>query len=254
MVELGLIGYPLGHSFSKQYFTDKFEKLNIEGEYNLFPLTNINELMSLLKEQPQLSGFNVTIPYKQQILKYIDKKSDDVKDIGATNTVKIHRGDSGILLAAYNTDWKAFSDSLTALMQIHNIKAPLRNAIILGTGGASKAVCYALRKTGCNVLFVSRNANQKRSDVLKYSELDEAIIKKADVIINTTPLGMWPDVKSCPDIPYNFISKDTICYDLVYNPDETEFMRMCKKHRAIVKNGLEMLHRQADLAYNIFLS
>lgn len=248
MMELGLIGWPLGHSQSPEYFDAKFRRLGIEGSYSLFPLEHIEELPELISDHPGLRGFNVTIPYKQAILPYLSRISPEAEAIGAVNTVSIERRDGVVVLSGYNTDCLGFRDSLEPLLDSRPDQP--RRALILGTGGASKAVAYGLTTLGIEYIFVSRNADEP--DRIGYSELTPAIMDTHRLIVNCTPLGMWPDVDGCPDIPWNLLPANAVCYDLVYNPAVTEFMRQGAVRGAAVKNGLEMLHRQADAAWDIW--
>lgn len=242
----GLIGYPLGHSFSANYFNSKFDREGIDNSYHLFPIKSISELPSLLKTNNQIEGLNVTIPYKEAVIPFLQVLSDDAAQIGAVNTIKIiHRHSmENPSLIGFNTDWKGFSISLYPLL-----KPSIDSALILGTGGASKAVKYALDKLGIKCVTVSR---YKSKGDLIYSELTKEIIDQNLLIVNTTPLGMIPDVDSAPPIPYKFLTDSHVCYDLIYNPEFTEFMRCAKLMGATVKNGLEMLHLQAELSWEIW--
>lgn len=239
----GLIGYPLGHSFSKSYFNEKFKFIGVNDTYELFPIQSIDRLPSIIKAN-KLKGFNVTIPYKQDILKYLTDIAEDAKDIGAVNVVKVKNVAGELELYGYNTDWLGFRDSLIPLLR-PDIKA----ALILGTGGASKAVAYALKRINIDYKTVSREISN--GDLI-YDNLSPEIIGKYKLIINATPLGTFPDTESCPNIPYQSITSSHICYDLVYNPEITEFLKRCANQGAIIKNGLEMLYRQADFAWEIW--
>lgn len=242
----GLIGYPLGHSFSAKYFAEKFLIEDIHETYKLFPIPRIDNLEGLIIENPDLRGLNVTIPYKKSVMDYLNSISEDAKAIGAVNVVKISRQEKDRMpyLSGYNTDWEGFSTSLRPLL-----RSNIKKALILGTGGASAAVAYALKRLGIEYAFVSRNA---KDDAIPYRLLDKDIISEHLLIVNTTPLGMYPDISSCPDIPYEFLTSSHICYDLVYNPEITEFMRKASLKGATVKNGLEMLFRQAELSWEIW--
>ncbi len=243
----GLIGFPLSHSFSKEYFQKKFKNHQIDEEYELFPIREINDICILLnKNIKKLRGLNVTIPYKESVLKYLTDIDSDAKAIGAVNVIKICEKDGIPVLIGYNTDWKGFLSSLLPLLNGKSIS----NALILGTGGASKAIAYALRKIGIKCSFVSRSID--KGDY-SYNNLDNKAIASHQLIVNTTPLGTFPNVSTCPDIPYEAISRNHICYDLVYNPEQTEFLRKCEANGATVKNGLEMLYNQADLAWEIWI-
>lgn len=242
----GLIGYPLGHSFSAKYFNEKFEREEIDNSYRLFPLQTIDELGKLLESYPSLQGLNITIPYKEKVIPFLNDISPDTKAIGAVNVIKINNANQGgiPILSGYNTDWKGFSLSMIPLLNKY-----VKSALVLGTGGASKAVCYALEQLGITPHLVSRSPS---SGEYTYKDLNGDIIKDNLLIVNTTPLGMSPNVDSCPVIPYHYLTDRHICYDLVYNPEETEFMKRSAQYGATVKNGLEMLHRQAELSWEIW--
>lgn len=240
MQTLGLIGYPLSHSFSKAYFTEKFEKENIdEHEYQLFPLATISEVKALLTKE-NLKGLNVTIPYKQQVIPFLDELDEEAAKVGAVNTIKIVDGKT----KGFNTDIYGFEYSLQPLLKSHHKKA-----LILGTGGAAKAVAYVLEKLNIAYIFVSRKPTEKQ---LAYSDIDEVILKEHTILINTTPLGMYPKIDACPTLPYQQLTDQHILYDLVYNPAETLFMTKGKAQKAVVKNGLDMLHLQAEKAWGIW--
>ncbi len=241
----GLIGYPLSHSFSKGYFAEKFQKEGIEGcLYDNYPIDNISLLPEIIKNNPELIGLNVTIPYKEKVLTYLDSISDEAKEIGAVNTIRIKRLNEQIILSGFNTDVYGFGESLKLLLEPHHT-----SALILGTGGASKAVKFALNKMEINFLQVSRT----RSDTsLAYEDLTREIIEAHKIIINTTPLGTFPKVEECPPLPYQYLSSKHLLYDLVYNPSVTAFLNHGLKHHCRIKNGLEMLHLQAEKAWEIW--
>ena len=241
----GLIGYPLGHSFSQRYFNQKFEAENIDAEYINFELPDIGDLMEVFAENPTLSGLNVTIPYKELVIPYMDDMDPTAAEIGAVNVIKITRDNSGdIRLKGYNSAFVGFTDSIAPMLQPWHKKA-----LILGTGGASKAVELALRNLGLLTQKVSRT---KRDNTITYSEITPEIMADYKVIVNTTPLGMYPHMNEAPDIPYGLLTPEHICYDLLYNPDVTLFMKKSAEHGAEVKNGLEMLLLQAFESYNIW--
>lgn len=241
----GLIGYPLTHSFSMRYFNNKFESENIDAEYVNFEIPDIGDLMEVISENPELSGLNVTIPYKEQIIPYMDEMDSEAALIGAVNVVKIIRGrNGGIRLKGYNSDAMGFQNSIAPL-----INDKRRKALILGTGGASKAVYRALVNLGVEHVFVSRHPERGE---LAYSDLTPEVMAEHRVIINCTPLGMYPAIDNCPDIPYNLLTSDHLCYDLIYNPDVTTFMKKAQANGAEVKNGLEMLLLQAFESWNIW--
>lgn len=246
MKRFGLIGFPLSHSFSKKYFTEKFDRERIKDcDYENFPIRNIGLLPRLLSDNENLVGLNVTIPYKQSVMSYLDELDKDVPYIGAVNTIKIERKGQQIHTRGYNTDVYGFSTSLKPFLKQHH-----RHALILGTGGASKAVAHALRGMGFTLSVVSRTP--KQADQLSYGQITTDMMAKSKVIVNTSPLGMYPDIDSFPDIPYQYLTPEHILYDLVYNPAETKFLAIGGKMGATVINGLEMLHLQAEKAWEIW--
>ena len=247
MEKYGLIGYPLGHSFSKNYFNQKFEAEKIDAQYVNFEIPSIKDFKDVIKDNPNLRGLNVTIPYKEQVIPYLDEIDESAKEIGAVNVIKFKKGLFGkTKLKGYNSDIIGFKESIsTILNETH------KKALILGTGGASKAVYHGLKQLGIEPTFVSRT---KKNDYLTYQELTPEIMATHTVIVNTTPLGMFPHVDECPDIPYDRVTSEHILYDLLYNPDETLFMSKGKERGATVKNGLEMLLLQAFAGWNIWNS
>ncbi len=237
----GLIGYPLSHSFSKKYFTEKFEKEGVAGcRYELFPLDSIEKLTALLEANPRLEGLNVTIPYKKQVVKYLHTSAIPA-GLEACNCIRIQDGK----LDGYNTDAPAFEKSLIPLLKSHHTKA-----LVLGNGGAAEAVLFVLKKLGIPFNVVSRTLH--KGSTLTYSDLDKRIIEESTIIINTTPLGMYPEVDACPDIPYQYISTDQLLYDLVYNPAKTLFLKKGEERGAAIKNGEEMLVLQAEESWHIW--
>jgi shikimate dehydrogenase len=248
----GLTGYPLSHSFSQRYFTEKFEREGYKNYYySMFPLDNISKLYNLLNKYPDLRGFNVTVPYKEQIIPFIDEMDSIAEKTGAVNTVRVIRNSNGISLKGYNTDVHGFSRSLEEWFASLDTELP-RQALILGAGGASKAVVYALHCLGIITNTVSRN---ERNGIYKtYEQLSADDIAVHPLIINTTPLGMFPDTDNCPAIPYQYLTEKHYLYDLVYNPEKTLFMHKGLEMGAFVKNGLRMLHLQADKAWEIWLT
>ena len=242
----GLLGYPLGHSFSRNYFNNKFEAEDIDAEYINFEIPDINMLMEVISEYYNLNGLNVTIPYKEQVIPFLDELDEDAANIGAVNVIKIIHKNNDLILKGYNSDVVGFCDSISPLIKPH-----MKKALILGTGGAAKAVCYGLKKLGIESQFVSR---KKTENTITYPELNKDIIDEHHIIVNTTPLGMYPNVDDCPDIPYELLTEKHLCYDLLYNPDETLFMKNAKGYGATVKNGLEMLLLQAFVSYEIWNS
>ena len=242
MREFGLIGKTLSHSFSKIYFEEKFQREHItDAAYSLFELADIESITDFIRQHPDLVGFNVTIPYKQQIIPYLDVLSDEAKTIGAVNTVTIQHTGNHIITKGYNTDIIGFRESLQGITIPHR-------ALILGTGGASVAVKYVLELLGSTCTVVSRNPNR----ALPYSALNQEIVRLHRLIVNCTPLGTYPNIKEKPDIPYEGISGDHILYDLVYNPSETAFLKEGLLRGAKIINGLAMLHAQAEAAWNIW--
>ena len=240
----GLIGRKLGHSFSANFFNKKFKEENINEIYRLLPLENIEELPEILVKYPDLKGLNVTIPYKEVVIRYLSEISEEAKQIGAVNVIKIVRENNLINLKGYNSDCYGFKESLVPLL-----RSDIKNALILGSGGASKAVAYVLNSLGINITFVSRHPKENQ---LSYENIDEGVLNKNLLVVNTTPLGMFPEVFDYPALPYQYLTKEHVCYDLVYNPLETEFMKRSEKYGAKVKNGLEMLKLQAIKAWEIW--
>lgn len=241
-----LIGYPLSHSFSKKYFTQKFEKENIpHHEYFLSPLEKIENFPKLLFAHPNLAGLNVTIPYKEKVIPYLDEISEEAKAIGAVNTIKIKDGK----LKGFNTDVYGFEKSLVDFLTKKEKQIVVKNALVLGTGGAAKAVVFILKKLGINPILVSR---KKEKGDLTYNDLDTIIFDKYRLIVNTTPLGMLPNLEGCPDLPFHRMNAKFYLYDLVYNPEKTVFLKRGESQGAAIKNGLEMLHLQAEKAWEIW--
>lgn len=237
----GLIGYPLSHSFSKKYFTKKFEQEEItECRYDLFPLKIIDELLLLLRNNPELEGLNVTIPYKKQVLSFLD--ASNIPDgLDACNCINITDGK----LVGYNTDVTGFERSLKPLLKSFHKKA-----LVLGNGGATAAVVFVLEKLRINFDIVSRKLHD--GSTLTYRDIDKKVIEENTLIINTTPLGMFPDTQACPDIPYQFISDKHLLYDLVYNPEKTLYLQKAEERGAKIKNGEEMLILQAEESWRIW--
>ena len=240
----GLLGYPLVHSFSQNYFNQKFESENIDAEYINFEIPDVGMLMEVVAENENLNGLNVTIPYKEQVIPFLDEIDPAASEVGAVNVIKFIRGKDGLRLKGYNSDIIGFTDSIKSLLKPHH-----QSALVLGTGGAAKAVSYSLRKLGLEVQLVSR---RKSAITLVYEELTKNDLKTHKVIVNTTPLGMYPNVDTCPDIPYRYLTSQHLCYDLIYNPDETLFLKNSRLAGAQVKNGLEMLLLQAFASYSIW--
>lgn len=244
MKTYGLIGYPLGHSFSRGYFTDFFANQGIDAEYKNFELSSIELLPTLLESEKTLCGFNVTIPYKQQIFPYLDELDTAAQAIGAVNVVKVIHKDGKRHLKGYNSDYIGFANSFRPLLKPHHT-----HALILGTGGASKAVDYALRQLGMKTIFVSRT---EREDIISYDRLTPETLEKHTVIVNTTPLGMHPKVDECPPLDYSLITSRHLLYDVIYNPAKTLFLQHGEERGATICNGMEMLIGQAQAAWNIW--
>jgi shikimate dehydrogenase len=243
MRAFGLIGYPLGHSFSKKYFTDKFNREGITGNvYELYPLEQIDHLRDLLASNPDLAGLNVTIPYKEQVIAYLDSMSPVVEEIGACNCIHIRDGH----LSGHNTDVIGFSRSLLPKLKPHH-----KQALILGTGGSSKAVAYTLKELGIPFLQVSRTPID---GMIGYEEIDQSMLVSHTLLINTTPVGMYPEIEKAPAIPYAFIGADHYLFDLVYNPERTRFLQEGALRGATVENGSEMLVIQAEASWDIWNS
>jgi len=248
MNQLGLIGFPLAHSFSEKYFKVKFQNENIDNwKYQNFEIPKIEILLTLVSENIDLKGLNVTIPYKEQVLRYLDEIDEEAQEIGAVNTLKISKLNSKLHVKGYNTDYYGFKKSLKPLLESHH-----KNALILGTGGASKAVAFALKKLNIYYKFVSRIA--KDEHVVSYKDITNDALKNYQIIINTTPIGTFPNVTECPDLPYSGLTNSHILFDLVYNPDKTRFLELGEKYGAKTKNGYEMLTLQAEKAWEIFTS
>lgn len=245
MEKYGLIGYPLGHSFSKTYFNQKFVAEKINAEYVNFEIPDVKELKNVLKENPDLRGLNVTLPYKTQVISLLDEMDEDARVIGAVNVIKFTKGLFGkTKLKGYNSDVIGFRQSIEPLLDHSH-----RKALVLGTGGASRAVFHGLKQLGLAITLVSRKPG---SGCITYNTITPKIMEQYTVIVNTTPLGMYPKVDECPDIPYNLLTDKHLLYDLLYNPDETLFMKKGKEKGAVVKNGLEMLLLQAFAAWEIW--
>ena len=247
MKKYGLIGYPLEHSFSKDFFNRKFKSEHIDAEYVNFQIENIKELKDVLKDNPSLCGLNVTLPYKTQVMPLLDEIDKDARLIGAVNVIKFIKGGrfTKLKLKGYNSDIIGFKESIEPLLN----KETHHHALILGTGGASKAVYHGLKQLGIDVQFVSR---VPEAGCITYNEISHEWIEKCNIIVNATPLGMYPHVEEYPDLPYERLTSNHLLYDLLYNPDETLFMRKGKEKGATVKNGLEMLLLQAFASWNIW--
>jgi shikimate dehydrogenase len=244
MRKFGLIGYPLGHSFSKKYFTEKFSREHIKGcSYENYPLTNISQITDLIRDN-ELEGLNVTIPYKSSVIKFLDKIDPEADAIGALNVIKIKRTTGKTELRGFNSDMTGIMDTLIPVLS-----PEIKNALVLGTGGSSKAVCYVLTKLNIHYTLISR---EKQSFCLTYSDINSEILGKTRLIINTTPLGMYPEIKSKPDLNYDLLGSRHILFDLVYNPEITEFLKIGKERGCTVLSGIKMFHSQAERSWGIW--
>ncbi len=244
MDKYGLIGFPLGHSFSKNYFNEKFQNENIDAEYINFEIANIELLPEILASNPELRGLNVTIPYKEKVISYLDTVSPEARAIGAVNLIRVEHKGSEIKLKGYNSDVIGFTKSIKPLLERFH-----KRALVLGTGGASKAVSYGLRSLGLETVSVSRF---QRPGTIQYDKITPEVIKEYNVIVNCTPVGMYPHIDECPRLPYDAVDDKNILYDVIYNPDKTLFMKKGEEHGATVKNGLEMLLLQAFANWKIW--
>ncbi len=247
MRTFGLIGYPLTHSFSKKYFLKKFkDEVITDAEYLNFPIRHINEFKEIINSDKNFAGFNVTSPYKQEIIPFLDELDSSAQKINAVNVIKITEKNKRKYLKGYNTDIYGFRESLKKKMN-----PEIKNALILGTGGAAKAVSCALKNLNVNYKFVSRK-EKYHEKFISYKKLNKDIISENLLIVNATPLGIYPRINQKPDIPYSFLSEKHHLFDLIYNPSQTLFLTEGKKRGAKIQNGLEMLHLQAEKAWKIF--
>ena len=244
MKKFGIIGYPLGHSFSPGYFNEKFQHEGIDAIYEKYELPVITDLQAIIDYTQDLCGFNVTIPYKEKVMSYLDVISPEARAIGAVNVVKVTNKDGKKHLEGYNSDLIGFTRSIQPLLEAHHKKA-----LVLGTGGASKAVMYGLHKLGIETMLVSR---YQKNNTIQYEQIDEEVMKEYTVIVNCTPCGMAPHFDECPAIPYCHITPKHLLFDLIYNPDETLFLKNGREQGAVTKNGLEMLLLQAEGAWEIW--
>lgn len=243
--KFGLLGFPLQHSFSRSYHNERFARWELDAVYDNYELADLAQLRSIVDAEPELEGLNVTIPYKQAVIPLLDDIDDKARQIGAVNVIRIERGDYGVRMVGYNSDYIGFRNSIMPLLHPHH-----RRALVLGTGGASKAVCAALADLGIAVTSVSRTP--MGSSVLGYDALTAEVMALHTVVVNTTPLGMYPHVDSCAPIPYDMLTSQHLCYDVVYNPKCTLFMTKAAERGATVCNGLDMLYGQADAAWEIW--
>lgn len=245
MKQYGLIGFPLSHSLSKRFFTQYFADNSIDAEYLNFEISDISMLPAILKEYPNLVGFNVTIPYKEAVIPYLDSCDAKAAAIKAVNTVKIDRNGGKISLKGFNTDLTGFRTSILPLLKPHHKKA-----LVLGTGGASKAIIATLNDLSISTQLVSREA--KAGVSISYSQLTEAIMQEYSVVVNTTPLGTYPRTENFPEIPYEYLTDKHLLFDLVYNPAVTQFLQKGSDRGAATKNGSDMLELQALAAWAIW--
>ena len=240
MDQYGIIGYPLGHSFSRGFFTEKFQKEHIDAEYLNFEIPDVSALPDILHRHPRLRGLNVTLPHKTAVIPLLDEMSHEAREIGAVNVIRIRDG----RLKGFNSDIIGFMDSLRPLLQPHH-----RRALVLGTGGASRAVCVGLRHLGLEWTYVSR---QPQQGMLTYADLTPSLLQQVPVIVNCTPVGMFPHTDQCPPLPYQALTDRHLLYDLVYNPLQTTFLRQGMHQGSTTKNGLEMLHLQAHASWHFW--
>lgn len=240
MTKFGIIGYPLGHSFSKGFFTEKFARESIDAQYLNFEIPDVAMLPDVLRNNPELRGLNVTLPHKQAVIPLLDEMSKEAKEIGAVNVIRVRNGK----LKGFNSDIIGFTNSIKPLLMPHHKKA-----LILGTGGASKAICVGLNRLGIEWTYVSRSP---REGMVTYEDITAETLQAYTVIVNCSPVGMFPNVAQAPEIPYDCLSDKHLLFDLVYNPEETLFMKKGREQGATVKNGLEMLHLQAVASWDFW--
>ena len=240
MTKYGIIGYPLGHSFSRGFFTEKFARESIDAQYLNFEIPDVAMLSDVLRDNPELRGLNVTLPHKQAVIPLLDEMSEEAMEIGAVNVIRVRNGK----LKGFNSDIIGFTNSIKPLLQPHH-----RKALVLGTGGASKAIRVGLNRLGIEWTYVSRSP---RDGMVTYEDITAEALQEYTVIVNCSPVGMFPKVDAAPAIPYELLSPQHLLFDCVYNPEETLFMKKGRKQGATVKNGLEMLHLQAAASWNFW--
>ena len=245
MEKYGLIGYPLGHSFSISYFNQRFQDEGIDAVYENFEIPSIEALDEVIGANPELKGLNVTIPYKEKVIPYLDSITPEARAIGAVNVIKVTHEGRNTKLKGFNSDVIGFTKSIEPMLE----KKWHKKALSLGTGGASKAINFGLRHLGLETVFVSR---YERPDTIQYDKITPDVVKEYNVIVNCTPLGMYPKTEECPQLPYEAMDSHTILYDLIYNPDETLFMKRGAQYGAQTKNGLEMLLLQAFASWEFW--
>ena len=244
MDKYGIIGYPLGHSYSRGFFTDKFQREHIDAVYMNFPIPSAGQLREVVRDNPELRGLNVTLPYKQAVIPMLDELSDEAREIGAVNVIRVRRVDGKPFLKGFNSDIIGFMNSIRPLLKPNH-----RKALLLGTGGASRAVRVGLERLGVEWTYVSRTPADGR---LTYDRLTPEDMHDHQVVVNCSPVGMYPDIDACPPIPYEALTPDHLLFDVVYNPEETLFMKRGAEHGAVVKNGLEMLYLQAVASWEFW--
>ena len=245
MEKYGLIGYPLGHSFSISYFNQRFQDEGIDAVYENYEIPSIEALDEVLGANPELKGLNVTIPYKEKVIPYLDSITPEARAIGAVNVIKVTHEGRNTKLKGFNSDVIGFTKSIEPMLD----KKWHKKALILGTGGASKAINFGLHHLGLETVFVSR---YERPETIQYDKITPDVVKEYNVIVNCTPLGMYPKTEECPQLPYEAMDSHTILYDLIYNPDETLFMKRGAQYGAQTKNGLEMLLLQAFASWEFW--
>jgi shikimate dehydrogenase len=242
-MQFGLLGKKLSHSFSKSYFEKKFSKEQLaDHSYTNFEISDIAEFPLLLKNNPELKGLNITVPFKESVIPFLDSIDDVSREIGAVNCIKIQNGKT----KGFNTDAYGFRQSIKPFLEPKH-----ERALIFGTGGSSKAVAYVLRQMGVNYYFVTSSV-KKSANTFFYKELNSVIFSQFHLLINCTPLGMFPDIDACPDIPYDEVTANHLAYDLIYNPEQTLFLKKCGEKGAITMNGLSMLQLQAEKSWEIW--
>ena len=244
MDKYGLIGYPLGHSFSVNFFNQKFSDEGINAKYINFEIPTIDQIIEVVSANPELKGLNVTIPYKERVIEFLDQLSPEARAIGAVNVIRVSNENGKIHMKGFNSDVIGFTNSIEPMLENYHKKA-----LVLGTGGASKAICYGLKSLGLETVCVSR---YERPETICYRDITPDVVQEYNVIVNCTPVGMFPHSNKCPQLPYDALNDKNILYDLIYNPDETLFMKRGAERGAQVKNGLEMLLLQAFASWEIW--
>ncbi|MBO7139278.1 MAG: shikimate dehydrogenase [Prevotella sp.] len=244
MDKYGLIGYPLGHSFSVNYFNQKFADEGINAKYINFEIADVEQIIEVIAANPELKGLNVTIPYKERVIEFLDQLSPEARAIGAVNVIRVTHDGGKIHMKGFNSDVIGFTQSIEPMLESYH-----KRALVLGTGGASKAICYGLKSLGVEPVCVSR---YERPETICYKDITPEVVQEYNVIVNCTPVGMFPHSNECPKLPYEALDDKNILYDLVYNPDTTLFMKKGAERGAQVKNGLEMLLLQAFASWEMW--